>query len=65
MTVTACIVALSLSRKIKPNEFQILFKKLIEKDSQKFSQYMIDFKNVHPKTYEKFLKTEYETLTKH
>jgi hypothetical protein len=64
MTVTAGIIALSLSRKVRSNELQILFKKLIQKDSQKFTQYMNNFENLHPQTYEKFLKTDYETLVK-
>ena len=45
MTVTAGIIALSLSRKVRQNELQSLFKTLIQKDSQKFTQYMNNFKN--------------------
>ena len=64
MTVTAGIIALSLSRKVRPNELQSLFKTLIQKDSQKFTLYMNNFKTLHPQTYEKFLKSEYEILVK-
>jgi hypothetical protein len=64
MTVTAGIIALSLSRKVRPHELQTLFKTLMQKDAQKFTQYITNFKNLHPQTYEKFLKAEYEALVK-
>ncbi len=63
MTISACIVAMSLSRKVKPHEMQVLLKKLFEKDSQKLSSYMSHFKSLHPKTYEKFIQKDFEAIS--
>ena len=63
MTVTTCIVALSISRKVKPHEIQTLMKTLLEKDSQKFISYINKFKALHPKSYELYVKKDFESLT--
>ena len=62
MTITACIVALSLSRKVKPREIQILLKALKNKDSQKFALYFENLQKFHPKCYENFIKKEMEVI---
>ena len=62
MTISACIFTISLSRKVKPHEMQILLRKLFEKDSQKLSSYMTHFKALHPKTYEKYIQKDFEVV---
>jgi hypothetical protein len=61
--VTTCIVALSICRKVKPHEIQTLMKTLLEKDSQKFLSYINKFKALHPKSYELYVKKDFDLLT--
>ncbi len=61
MTITACIVALSLSRKTRPREIELLLKAINNKDSAKFSSYFMNMKNHHPKTYD-LVKNEFERI---
>lgn len=62
MTLTAAIFAMSLSRKIKPEEIRMLLKRLYVKDSNALEKYMFHYKHLYPKNYERFIKTEYENL---
>jgi hypothetical protein len=64
MTITAFIFALNLSRKISPREIKIFLTKLMKKDSIALEKYLFHFKNLHPQTYERYIKKEYEEITK-
>ncbi len=61
MTITACIVALSLSRRTRSREIELLLKAINNKDSSKFIAYFQNMKNYNPKTFN-LIKNEYEKI---
>jgi hypothetical protein len=61
MTITACIVALSLSRRTRSREIELLLKAINNKDSYKFISYFQNMKNNNPKTFD-LVKNEYDKI---
>jgi hypothetical protein len=62
MTITAFIISLNLTRKTYPHEVRILLKKLMQKDNNALEKYLFHYKHLHPKTYERYIEKEINSL---
>ena len=62
LTITAMVIGINSSRRVRPNEINLLIKKLMQKDKNQLEKYLFHFKHLHPIEYHKFIQKEYESL---